>query len=93
MTESKRLALADVGDAQHVGDVADLRQLLALPAGFEKRLELDRDIKMIFDRVLATTGHQNDVGDAGCDRFFDAVLNDRLVDQRQHLFRLCFRRG
>ena len=26
--------------------------------------------------------------DAGGDRFFDAVLDDRLVDQRQHLLRL-----
>ena len=33
-----------------------------------------------------------DVFDAGRRGFFDAVLDDRLVDQRQHLFRLCFGR-
>ena len=31
--------------------------------------------------------------DAGGDRFLDAVLNDRLVDERQHFFRLRFGGG
>ena len=41
--------------------------------------------------VLAVTGDQDDVVDACGDRF-DTVLNDRLVDERQHLFRLCLGR-
>src|SRR5262245_18662539 len=45
---------------------------------------------MILDRVLAATGHQNDVVDARRDRFLDAVLNNRLVDERQHLLGLRF---
>ena len=43
---------------------------------------------MILDRVLAAAGDEDDVVDAGGERLFDAVLDDRLVDERQHLFRL-----
>ena len=43
---------------------------------------------MILDGVLAAAGDQDDVVDAGGDRLLDAVLDDRLVDERQHLFRL-----
>ena len=48
---------------------------------------------MILDRVLATAGHEDDVVDAGTNRFLDAVLDDRLVDERQHFLWLRFRRG
>ena len=45
---------------------------------------------MILDRVLAAAGDEDDVVDARGDRFFDAVLDDRLVDERQHLLGLRF---
>ena len=64
-----------------------------LPRALEKRLELDRDVEVILDGVLAAAGDEDDVVDAGGDRFLDAVLNDRLVDERQHLFRLRLGRG
>src|SRR5258708_28911101 len=48
---------------------------------------------MIFDRVLAAARDQNDVRDAGGHGLFDAILNDRLVDERQHFLRLRFGRG
>ena len=63
-------------------------ELLALAARLEKRLELDRHVEVIFDRVLAAAGDQDDVVDARGDRLFDAVLDDRLVDERQHFLRL-----
>ena len=93
VAEPERLALPDVGEVDHVGDLADLVELFALAARFEERLELDRDVEVIFDRVLAAAGDQDDVVDAGRDGFLDAVLNDRLVDERQHLFGLRFGRG
>ena len=43
---------------------------------------------MILDRVLAAAGDQDDVVDAGGHRLLDAVLNDRLVDERQHFLGL-----
>ena len=43
---------------------------------------------MIFDGVLAAAGDEDDVLDAGRDGLLDAVLDDRLVDERQHLLGL-----
>jgi hypothetical protein len=48
---------------------------------------------VIFDGVLAAPGDENDVVDARCNGFLDAVLDDGLVDERQHLFGLRLRRG
>ena len=93
MTEPERLALPHVREVDHVRDLADLVELLALAARLEKRLELDRHVEVIFDRVLAAAGHEDDVGDPGGDRLLDAVLNDRLVDERQHFLRLRLGRG
>ena len=47
---------------------------------------------MILDRILAAAGDEDDVGDTGRQRLLDPVLNDRLVDERQHLLRLRFGR-
>ncbi|MNC89263.1 hypothetical protein D3C83_51710 [compost metagenome] len=46
---------------------------------------------MILDGVLAAAGDDDDVVDAGGDRLFDAVLDDRLVDEDQHFLGLGFR--
>ena len=92
VAEAKRFALPHVGEVEHVRDLADLVELVALAARFEVRLELDRDVEVIFDGVLAAAGDQNDVVGARRARFLDAVLDDRLVDQRQHLFGLSFGR-
>ena len=59
-----------------------------LAARLEEGLELDGDVEVILDRVLAAAGDEDDVVDAGRDRLLDAVLDDRLVDERQHLLRL-----
>ncbi len=90
--EAERFALADVGEVDQVRDLADFSELIALAARFEEAFELDRHVEMVFDRVLAASRHQDDVVDPGGDRLFDAVLNDRLVDERQHFFRLRFGR-
>src|SRR5262245_37099816 len=45
---------------------------------------------MIFNRVLATAGDEDDVVHARGNRFLDAVLDDRLVDERQHFLGLRF---
>ena len=40
---------------------------------------------MVFDRRFALAGHEDDVFDAGGASFLDGVLDQRLVDQGQHL--------
>ena len=90
MPETERFALPDVGEVDHVRDLADLGELLSFAAGFEKRFEFDGDVEMIFDRILPAARDQDDVVDTCRDGFLDAVLNDRLVDQREHLLGLRF---
>jgi hypothetical protein len=43
-------------------------------------------VEVILDRALAAAGDDDDVLDPRRDRLFHAVLDDGLVDQRQHLF-------
>ena len=93
MTETERLALTHVGEINQIGDLPDFGQLFALAARLEIRFELHRHVEMILDGVLAAPGDQNDVVDARGDRFLDAVLNDRFVDERQHFFGLRFGGG
>ena len=64
VAEAERLALADVGDVDQVRDLADLGEQVLLAARFEERLELHRDVEVIFDRVLAAAGDEDDVVDA-----------------------------
>ena len=82
MPEAERFALADVGEVDQVRDLADFLELFGLAARFEKRLELHGHIEVILDRVLAASRDEQDVVHAGRDRLFDAVLNDRLVNER-----------
>ena len=91
VAEAERFALTHVREVDQVRDLADLVEQFVLATRFQERLELNRTIEVIFDRVLATAGHQDDVVNAGRHRFLDAVLDDRFVDERQHLFRLRFR--
>ena len=49
--------------------------------------------KVVLDRVLALAGHDDDRGQARGDGLLDHVLDDRLVDERQHLLGLRLRRG
>ena len=88
MPEAEWLALANVGEVDRARDPANLGELFLLASRFEERLELDRDVEVVLDRVLAAAGDQDDVVDAGGDRLLDAVLDDRLVDERQHFLGL-----
>lgn len=55
------------------------------------RLELlRRMIEMIFDRPLVLSGDDENIINTGPDRFLNYILDDRLIDYRQHLFRLGF---
>ena len=54
----------------------------------EEVFQLEADVEMVFDGGFAAAGDHNNVGDAGMDGFFDAVLDDGLVDEGQHLFGL-----
>src|SRR5579872_3816143 len=88
MPQTERFLLPDIGDVDHVRDVAYYLQQVLLAFGFEGLLQLEADVKMILDRCFAAARDDDDVLNAGMDGFLDAVLDERLVHQRKHLFRL-----
>jgi len=55
---------------------------------FEIAFELHRDVEVILDGVLPAPSHDDDVVDTRLNGLLDAVLNDRLVHQDEHFFRL-----
>ena len=56
-------------------------------------LELERAVEVVDDGALATARDHDHLFDAARDGLFDAVLDCRLVDERQHLFGLCLGDG
>src|SRR5690606_23994754 len=87
VAEPPGVALADV---VNVGD--DLRPLYPLQAllvalFLQGGLELPGAVEVVLDRVLVAPGDQEYVVQPGPGGLFHDVLDGRLVDDRQHLFR------
>jgi hypothetical protein len=53
----------------------------------ELALELGIRVEMVLDRPLRRARDEHELLGAGGDRFVDGILNERLVDDRQHLLR------
>src|SRR5579883_1981248 len=88
MAEAERLLLAHIGDAAGCGEPApDLVELLELAALSQHALQLVAVIEMILDRRLAAAGDEDELLDAGRLRLLEGVLDERLVDDWQHLLR------
>ncbi|MNC55716.1 hypothetical protein D3C75_1052620 [compost metagenome] len=88
MPQSFRLSLADVHQGYALRrDGFNFIQQLTLHARFQHRLKLIRRVEMVFDRVLGGVGNQNDFFDPGSHAFVDNILDQRLIYDRQHLFR------
>ena len=90
MPQSHRFGLADVTEIGQIRNVPHLVEHLAFAAALEIFFQFERTVEVVFDRAFASACDDDDVFDAGGDRFFDDVLNQRFVDQRQHLFGGCF---
>ena len=88
VAEPERLLLPHVRHADHVGDRADLLEQIQLRATLQQALQLVGDVEMILDGGLAASGDDDDRLDPRGHRLLDDVLDDRLVDQGQHLLGL-----
>ena len=64
-----------------------LELLLSCSALRERALELELDVEVVLDDALVAAGDEDEVLDAGGARLVDHVLDDRPVDDRQHLLR------
>ena len=83
------LGLAHV-DALHVVglDAAHHVQQLLLAGVLQRYLQLEGHVEMVFDGALVAAGDEDHLAHAGLVGFFHRVLDQRLVDDGQHLFRL-----
>ena len=93
VSQPELLLLAHVGHLGQVADMADLAEHLDVALLLEEVLELIRQVEVVLDRALLAGGDDDDLLDARRDGLFDRVLDDRLVDQRQHLLGLRLGRG
>jgi hypothetical protein len=76
--------LSDVCNAAEIGNVACHGEQVVFAARFQLAFQFHADIKMIFDNGLAATGDNDDLIATRGNGFLDAILNDRLVDDRKH---------
>ena len=88
VAEAELLLLADVGDLGEVADRADLPEHLDVALLLEQVLELVGEVEVVLDRPFLAGGDDDDLLDPGRHGLLDRVLDDRLVDERQHLLGL-----
>ena len=93
VAQAERFFLADIGHVHHVGNVADDLEQIGLAALLEHLFQFVADVEVVFDRLLAAAGDDEDLVATGGHGLFDAVLNDGLVDERKHFFGLGFGGG
>ncbi len=86
--EAHGLLLADIGDMDHVGDLADDGQQFSLAAILQHFFQLVAYVEVILDGRLATAGYDDDLVATRGQRFFHAILNNGLVHQRHHFLGL-----
>src|ERR1700754_2651382 len=91
MPQTQRFGLANIEAIDMTRlDAAYERKQLLLSTRLEFRLDLVRLVEMVLDGALAAARHEDHFGDTCCDGFFDGVLNQRFIDNGQHLFRAGF---
>src|SRR6267378_409555 len=87
VAQAERLGLADIDAARALGQHrADHVEQHALVLALELGLQLVGLVEVVLDRALVAAGHEDHLGDSRR-RLLDRVLDQRLVDDRQHLLR------
>ncbi len=85
VAEAEGFGLADVDDLGELGDgLRDLKER-GLVLGGEGGFELGGLVEVVFHGGLAAAGDDDDLGAAGGDGLFNAVLDEGLVDETEHL--------
>jgi hypothetical protein len=89
MAQPQRLGLAQVDTIDAAGEhIAHVAQQRILALGLEFHLEFVRLVEVIGDRALVPAVDEHQHLGAGSDRLLGGVLDQRLVDDRQHLLRV-----
>src|SRR5690606_17860103 len=85
VAQAFHLDLAGVGKGALVDQAADADQVLLLVGAPNLVFQLVADVEMVLQGALAATGDHGDLGQPGLECLLDAILDQRLVDDRQHL--------
>ena len=91
VAETSRLFLADVGDVCKVRKVHDFIVHFFFAACEQTLLELRGAVEMIFHNRLTAVRDDENIGDAGADRFLHNELNGGLIHNGQHFLGHRFR--
>ena len=86
MTEPERTHLPYIADTAFIKQhgTRDLERFF-LAFFLQDFLKLVGMVEMVFHYLLVAARHQNDVLDPGLERFFNRILDERTVKDRQHL--------
>src|SRR5690606_24537352 len=94
MAKTKRHLLAgEAGRARLRLDILKMLQFRRLAALGERGIKLYLRIEIVFDDCLVASGDENQMFDTSFARLIDYILDDGLVDDRQHFFRDRFGGG
>ena len=93
MAEAQRGLLSGIGDLPGLGQARfELGEQLGLAAFEEGGFEFESTVEMVVDRALGAARDKKELLDPGRLGLLDSVVNERLVDDRQHFFRHCLGR-
>ena len=84
MAEAEGVALAHGVDARVLLVLVDVLERLFLAGLLQVGLEAGFGVEVVFDRLLAGAGHEEDVFDAGIRGLAHDVLDRGTVDDGQH---------
>ncbi len=85
VAQAQRLLLAGIGDLTGLRHPRDQRlEFRGLVPLAQRALQIRGMVEMILEGRLATAGDEDEMFDAGGGRFLDRVLDQRLIDHRQH---------
>ncbi|MNZ27266.1 hypothetical protein D3C78_444810 [compost metagenome] len=84
MAQAFHFHLAGVGEGAGVDELAGSGQELLFLGAANLVLQLIADVEVVFQRALAPPGDDRHVLQAGVPCFFNGVLDQWLVDDRQH---------
>ena len=87
MAEAELMVLDHGGDFEATSYLSNAGDEVRTPPGGEEFFEVGAGAEVVFNGGLAGRGNDNGAGEAGPQRFFEAVLDDGLVDDGEEFFR------
>ncbi|MNE61699.1 hypothetical protein D3C80_1569310 [compost metagenome] len=84
MAQAFHFGLAGVGERALVEQATDTNQVFFLVGALDLVFQLVADVEVVFQGALAATGDDGDFAQTSIQCFFNAILDQWLVDHRQH---------